>query len=123
MDSKGWCRGDGRGGRCCQSPVDGNVEDGVGGTVAEVSNGDGQRLGMSRHLLRRCLMVVGVVADEERRWTRVDGVEEGREWVMVAEVDAVGGVVDGGGRGVVETVTDVPDVLELLALDETALAV
>ena len=69
------------------------------------------------------MAAAAVVVGEERRWMRVDGVEDGCEWVMVAEVDAVDGVVDGGGRGVVEMVTDVPDVLELLALDETALAV
>ena len=43
--------------------------------------------------------------------------------VEVIEVDAVGAIVDGDGRGVVVMATDVLGVLSGLDLDETALAV
>ena len=47
----------------------------------------------------------------------------GCAWVVVNEVDAVDGAADGGDREEVEMVMDGLGVLELLSLDEMALAV
>ena len=60
------------------------------------------------------------VVDEGHCLTRVEG---DRGCVVVTEVNIVDGVVDGGDREVVEMVMGSLVVLELIALDETALAV